>query len=139
MQKSIRNLKSWPKGVSGNPTGRRPVLSDFRDAMRHAVVGRLDRLEGFLDGKYGPEMELVALKFAAEMGFGRAIPMDTSDNPTGIGGVQADSVAALRELLAVLKALGPAAPEVLALARAAMQAPTPAIGDAETVDATPVK
>lgn len=61
---NIKNLKNFPKGVSGNPAGRKPLteaqralrtltIEKYKEVIELALTGTFDELKKFADNKDG--------------------------------------------------------------------------------------
>ncbi len=65
---------SWPKGVSGNPSGRPPVVAEVRDAAREYTTDAIAVLAGIMRDEAAPHAARVSAANALlDRGHGRAV------------------------------------------------------------------
>ena len=65
---------SWGKGVSGNPSGRPPVVAEVRDAAREHTTAAVEVLAGIMQDETAPHAARVsAANSLLDRGHGRAV------------------------------------------------------------------
>ena len=81
---SLKNLKKFQKGVSGNPAGRKPKTKAEYDLEKACKVKSPEALDVILDimrMKDQPKLQLDAAKYVVDRGYGK--PRQQVSGPDG--------------------------------------------------------
>ncbi len=90
-----RSSTTWVKGVSGNPSGRPPVVAEVRDAAREHTANAVEVLARIMNDETAPHAARVSAANALlDRGHGRAVATVNANIGTG------DPIAAMMDAIA---------------------------------------
>jgi hypothetical protein len=104
---SLANLKSWPKGTSGNPSGKSSSINDVMRLARSHCPEAVERLvEIMRDRSVPPRDTITACMAIMDRGLGRPIVPVFKGSPNGFPSEMVSEIGADGEMTPLLLAAG---------------------------------